>query len=363
MRVSTINAIIIMALAVVVCEATASSKVPRPERMPSPESALAPTLSVQVDRNSTRANSKTRRTPTPGERIEKSRIGVSACNKVSTPRFKGLDVKAEVSRAQISFAAEPGLAPYVELSKTPPTAMKDGCLGFPSGQSLGSWPVPRITEGGLFFLSFDKQTKIEPATKYYYVLNIPEVNVNINSRGNNERTQDFGQFTTKRQRVKIIFTRIYVLSDGDSESPGDLYFGFYANPYGNGQYQAYKFLGNARKRLSIESGRSIDIYEELVIDNAPDRLRIMVYGEDDDEGADDIFEDWGPGANYEFERAGPGKNQYGEWNFAKAEFDLSEDRYQAKKLSVPFNLRSVPLGPNTGDVVFDVNGRIEITHY
>ena len=318
---------------------------------------------AQIDRNSTRTTPGTRRTPRLEGQVDKSRIGVSACNKVSNPRIKGTEVRAEVSRAQISFSAAPNLAAYVELSKVPPITMKDGCLGFPSGQLLGSWPVPRITDGGLFFLSFDKRTKIEAATKYYYVLNVPEVNVRIDSRQNNNRTQDFGEFTTLRQKVRIVFTRIHVLSDGDSESPGDLFFRFYVNPAPGPGPQAARSLGSWKNRLSIESGTPIDIYQVLSIDNAPDRLRIMVFGHDDDEGADDIFEANGPTADYNFDRAGPGENPYGEWNFAKAEFDLSEDRYQARKLSVPFNLRSVPLGRNTGDVVFDVSGRIEITHY
>ncbi len=298
-----------------------------------------------------------------GERKISDLARASACNKVSAPRIGDPQVRVEVNRAYISFTSLPNASPYVELSKVQPVVTPDGCLGFPSGKAIGAWPVPRITDGGLFFIYLEKYTKLEPGTKYYYVINNPDVNVSIDAKQSNSRAQDSGSFTTINtltQTVKVVFTNMYVLSDSDPDSAGDLGFNFGAR----------KRDGSFNWRSSgldkWESGDKRRIQQELVIENAPDLLFLVVEGYDND-STTDYFPRRGPTDADSYNRQykkGPGeiKGISGmEWNVAINQFDLTA--YPGMTATQHFTMQSMPLGRNTGDLVFQVSGYFEVTRH
>jgi hypothetical protein len=162
-----------------------------------------------------------------------------------------------------------------------------------------------------------------------------------------------GSFTTLGQTVRVVFTHIHVLSDSDDESSGDLVFLLHANPLEPGARE--RMIGAYTDPLQWESGTRHRLAAELVLENAPDRLRLVVQAEDDDHDLGD-FRGVAPDIG-SYEMAEPGANQSVEWGVAKGEFDLARHIGTA---TIPFTLRSVdPRNPNL-TLAFDVGGYIEV---
>jgi hypothetical protein len=191
-------------------------------------------------------------------------------------------------------------------------------------------------------------SRLEQGQTYSYLITVPD-------HAGGPPSQKSGTFTTLGQRARVVFTYIHVLSDSDEDGPGDLTFELRVNPDEVTHQIAY--LGSFGDELEWESGIRRRINTELVVENAPDRLRILVLGEDDDHSLIDFRRL--PYERFTFETAAPGFTNSIEWNFARGEFDLLT--IPSKGGSIPFTIRSLPSKDPRHSLAFEVSGYIELT--
>jgi hypothetical protein len=192
-------------------------------------------------------------------------------------------------------------------------------------------------------------------TSYNYIITVP-------GSGPTPLQQEVGSFKTPSMTVKVVFTEIYLVSDGDADSAGDLQFDFTINPDDRSGLSTRRLGDSISSPLNWESGERHKIYQEFLIPVAPDRLRILVKGHDYD---GPIGGGFGSGCLLKtsdipitFDNVQPSNVCGWETNVAKGEFDLNQSPGDRTGLS--FALRSAPLGPHGSTLMFDVRGYAEI---
>lgn len=262
--------------------------------------------------------------------------------------IRNMQIIPQVGNAVIAFTSVPGGTAILQLAKIAPVMGADDFWKFPSNSGASVYPiVPTNTPThDLYTLNFAARNQdLEQGAKYFYILDVYDANKN--------HWQSSGDFTTlaQIQNVKVVFTRIRLLSPA---KPKGLYFDFSAGTSGStgvGQDEVYNSLGAAvDSPLKWESGAvPKPIQLELLVDNSPNRLRLVVIGGYSDNNDFYIL----PDATFENLASGP------EWNYAKGEFDLSN--YPGANAVQYFTLQSLPLNGNGNELAFDVIGRIEIT--
>lgn len=247
--------------------------------------------------------------PRPG-RFGRDAISVGSANRL--PRITNVEVtnlKQKVG-VRIDFKTLPNVIPVLELSRVAPVLNAEKRWSIPAGQAVGAWLVGGSnTAQGFYMMDFAaSHIQLEPGTTYHYIINV--------IRGSRENYQDIGSFTTTRQTVKVIFTHIRVISDSDDESPGDLVFNFVVNP--REPTGAYTLLPADGTRLSWESRTgAYPIDKDLVIENAPHRLRILVEGEDNDASFSTTVLKSNRGSDVSYDGGKPLKTDHYERNFTR----------------------------------------------
>jgi len=270
------------------------------------------------------------------------------------PAIRDLIVSPTMTGMTLTFAARSGPVPVVEIAAISPFTDSRNHSSFhatlyqfnPVPMKNKSTPKETAYAGGSYQLSIN----LNQDTKYYYIVTLP-------AQGSFSEYQLTGSFKTTNRKVIVNFTRLHILDDSDANGSGELFFTLWAE---GGVYTGdTRQLGNEENSLSWDSGHIESLRQmlPLVIEQAGDRLRIVVKGEDDDAGLppagcidtpEKDFEDLKP---HKIATCG------NEVNYAKHEFDLS--KYPGKFVSIPFTITSMPLGPHGVTLAFDVSGYIE----
>jgi hypothetical protein len=240
----------------------------------------------------------------------------------------------------IRFDAAPNIKPTVTL--TPEN---------------GGAPIPLAVGGApsstMWRYSAASTTKLARNTKYTYRIDASETaNARTNSRS--------GAFKTLGQAVTVAFTEIYLVSDGDGDSNGELVFQaqtcpeYLLNPFDLGKSVSSPMdWGDGPHRID----EKMTSYKDTV----PDRFRVVLFGLEDDKDDNGI-----PGLlryPYQFSHCigngpEPGKNRDWEWNSIMLDFDLT--KYPGAKGGEQFYKRSKPLR-NGSSLAFEVRGYIQVT--
>jgi hypothetical protein len=285
-------------------------------------------------------------------------------NDVMLPAIRDLIFSPTINGATVTFSARPGPIPLVEIDKNPPVtdSVKHATFN-PSGLRFSpvvmqnkSTPKDTAYAGG----SYQTQIKLEQGTLYHYIVTLP-------AHKSYSEYQLTGSFRTLSRNVRVTFTRIKILDDSDSDSNGDLFFVFEANPAEPSQVGI--LLGNENATLDWESGHIQQLRGRLslVIKNAPDRLRLLITGTDDD--ATGVFGCLlSPSSNEDplwFEHLTPKRISLAstcdkEVNYARGVFDLAQ--YPGRHINIPFTITSLPLDRHGVTLAFDVSGYIEFTN-
>ena len=178
-------------------------------------------------------------------------------------------------------------------------------------------------------------------------------------------TEDFKEeFRTLTQRVTVTINEIYVVSDGDSDSNGDLWFYAESCPLvltgdiaGSVHSPVQWSEGRHAVNMDLVSRANADGYR---IPSDPDRLRLLLIGVDDDmEEPVDFGGSTGPRVNCETGgNVEPGSSARADWNAVVMDLDLS--RYPGNKGGEPFVRRSLPLR-NGSTLAFEVRGYVGVT--
>lgn len=240
----------------------------------------------------------------------------------------------------IRFDAAPNIKPTVTL--TPEN---------------GGAPIPLAVGGApsstMWRYAAASTTKLARNTKYTYRIDAPETaNARTNSRS--------GAFKTLGQAVTVAFTEIYLVSDGDGDSNGELVFQAQTCP----EYLLNPFdLGKSvSSPMDWGDGKhTIDQKMTSYKDTVPDRFRVVLFGLEDDKDDNAM-----PGLlSYPYQYSHcigngpePGKNRDWEWNSIMLDFDLT--KYPGAKGGEQFYKRSKPLR-NGSSLAFEVRGYIQVT--
>jgi hypothetical protein len=219
--------------------------------------------------------------------------------------------------------------------------------------------VSRSGTGGMVRYTAASNTPLARGTRYWYVITAPQ---GANARLN----QATGDFQTLAQHVTIGITEITIISDGDSDSNGDLLFdtrtcpGFYL-PDIAGSHTELLDWTEGRHPLSVELKALIGPDPgEMQIRSVPDRFRLVIVGYDDDDDHLFDFGDAGPWATFSCDRnpdVQPRRVSTGEWNSIAIDFDLT--KYPGTKGTEPFLRRSKPLR-NGSSLAFEVRGYVMV---
>ncbi|MBA3893093.1 MAG: hypothetical protein H0X69_05285 [Gemmatimonadales bacterium] len=171
------------------------------------------------------------------------------------------------------------LSPVVSVSTTAPEGA-EGSHRF-TGQSARLVVQGTPTGGTLWRYSAASNTPLARGTRYWFIAEAPE---GPNSRYN----QVTGEFRTLAQRVTITISDIHIVSDGDAESAGDLWFTARSCP--RLLFEQDDLVESFSERVQWSEGRHA-VNRELTISepSAPDRVRLLIVGIDDD---------YNPGSGY-----------------------------------------------------------------
>jgi hypothetical protein len=155
--------------------------------------------------------------------------------------------------------------------------------------------------------------------------------------------------------VTITISDIYVVSDGDAESDGDLRFILRSCP----SLFWEDIVGNSFEEVQWAEGRhSVNREFTSQEPSAPDQFRLLIIGVDDDRGGTGSGQSTPhlyceTGGNLE-----PRKGGRGEWNAVIMDLDLS--KYPGAKATEQFVKRAQPLGDGS-TLMFEVRGYVTVT--
>lgn len=254
-----------------------------------------------------------------------------------TSRWAVHNVRVTPGRLDVAirFMAGP-TRPTVQISSDPPI----------QEPSTGRWfflkPQPARVAGGQKGSGWEyhasQSAPLEGNTAYHYLIDVPR------DGSVTAEQQQVGTFRTLGQTAKVWFRKLHMIDDSDEASSGDLQFAFTVNE--NGAQR----LGSRLSPLQRETGSTLWLrMKTIVVENAPNLLRIHVAGLDNDAEL--------PGDNHLIEdrwNATPGGDRGGDWNFARGEYLL--DQYPRHSFTFPFTLRSLP----GSKLQFEVTGEVEV---
>jgi hypothetical protein len=245
-------------------------------------------------------------------------------NVIVTPGLEGVAIR---------FDAAPNIKPTVTL--TPDNG------GAPIPVAVGG-----TASGTMWRYSAASTTKLARNTKYAYRIDAPET---ANARANSTS----GAFKTLGQFVIVAVSRIDVISDGDSDSPGELSFQLQSCPM---SAVGYNYLPRPGGTRSWSEGK---YPVNFVIDNqdgtTPDQFRVVMMVVEEDRGA---RADPAPQIRCATGQFEPGDNPNYEWNYVVMDFDLT--KYPGVKGGEPFVRRSM-LPKNGSTVAIEIRGSILVT--
>jgi len=220
--------------------------------------------------------------------------------------------------------------------------------GAPIQLAVGNYPG----SVGMMRYGATNNTKLARNTRYTYAI---AASATGNARANNSS----GAFKTLNQSVTVAFTEIYLVSDGDADSKGELIFDAQSCP--RKLLSPWKLGDLILKPLDWGDGpHRIDQKMTSYGDTVPDRFRVVVFGLEDDNNraAQGVssYPNWtsyctGSGPE-------PGHSSDWEWNSIALDFDLT--KYPGAKGGEQFYRRSKPLR-NGSTLMFEVRGYIQVT--
>ena len=137
--------------------------------------------------------------------------------------IRNVQVRSGLEGVAILFEAAPNLTPVVSVSTTPPT-------GAAGSQRFGGLVTRLVvqgtpTGGALWRYSAASTGMLARGTRHWFIAEAPE---GPQSRDN----QVTGEFRTLAQQVTFTISEIQIISDGDAESAGDMYFATESCPIG-----------------------------------------------------------------------------------------------------------------------------------
>ena len=257
-----------------------------------------------------------------------------------TPLFdiKNVSISPLLENAVFYFEAAPNITPTVTITPA-------------SGGPAIPIPVQGTSIGSMWRYAGESKTPLARNTRYNYTIYAP---ASANARANSKT----GAFKTLGQRVTVAFTEIYLVSDGDGDSNGELFFEAQTCPrYLLKHWSLGKVILDP---LSWGNGRHpIDQKMTSYADTVPDHFRVLVFGLEDDnnEAVQGVqsYPNWtsyctGSGPE-------PRANSDWEWNSIMLDFDLT--KYRGLKGGEQFYRRSKPLR-NGSSLAFEVRGYIEV---
>ncbi|HEY7612133.1 MAG TPA: hypothetical protein VH764_04010 [Gemmatimonadales bacterium] len=276
---------------------------------------------------------------TPGAGSATSDVGTAA---VAPLRLTSVNLILD--RFTIQFSGRANQTPTVLYSTE--KAVREPSTGrwfFPEGVVQGSGAV----EGGFraevaggtadgFRASYSAWSRLTPqrGTRYYYIVTLPA------GPGVKEE-QLTGEFTTLAQHVRVVFTQIGIGSTRNE----DLGFRFFAQPEGG--YAVSRDLGPGlewEERYYALDGQVLDV------PNAPDKLRVLVWGGDFDGVSGQLLM-----PQYDWDLP-PKNGGVTDENIARYELTISGSKAD-RFITFPFILQPV----YRGFLMFSVHGRVEVT--
>jgi hypothetical protein len=285
----------------------------------------------------------------------KTRFETKPVGEVARRTIYDVEVSPDTDSFKLSFKADPGKTPLLQVSRSVTSQTLNGEWTFASGAQIDTWKVRGGNPAaGEYFFDFRQEhlpstnpnaprsLDVTPGTRYYFIISVP--------RDGGGEFQYSGSFTTWINTVRITFEKITVRNDSDDGGNGELSFFF-----GVEGMSLSRAVGSRRKPLDWSSrAEPYSIHEELVVSNPPDKLTLYVEGADDDRSIADGF--GVPIGVAGTPLKGPVNTGDWEMNVAIHTFELRRIRGV-----VGFHLKSMPAtGGDQGDLEFDVQGRMEI---
>ena len=278
--------------------------------------------------------------------------GRTGTSSVATTVFdiKNVSATPGLEGVAIRFDAAPNIRPVVTV--TPDNG------GAPIQLAVGGAP-----NGTMWRYSAASTTKLARNTRYTYRIDAPAAeNARANSRS--------GSFKTLGQRVNVVFSQIYLISDGDTDASedggptgsdgGDLNFDFGACPVSTltrARVPAVTPSGGRPDVQWSDGAHAVNVQIASTSEATPDRIRILVIGFDADQYGASYARTPDLGCTAASDLP-PGRTPYQEWNSIVREIDLSA--YPGVKAGDQFAWRSKPLA-NGSKLMFEVRGSFLIT--
>ena len=285
----------------------------------------------------TTATSTTRSQPSslPGGGV--FRPGGAGSTSTATTVFdiRNLSVTPGLEGVAIRFDAAPNIKPTVTLTPD-------------NGGAAIQLAVGGAPNGTMWRYSAASTTKLARNTKYAYRIDAPAT---AQARANTKS----GAFKTLGQFVQIFITRIDILSDGDTDGPGDFGFEFETCP---SAATTFARVGNWIVNFLqwSEGPHPVNLTLENTSGTTPDRVRLVAVGVDNDMN---VTNNRRRGGTISCTTPNvPEKNESYEWNYAEIDFDLT--RYPGAKAGDSFVRRSKPLA-NGSTVSFEIRGSFLVT--
>jgi hypothetical protein len=266
--------------------------------------------------------------------------------------IRNVQVTAGLEGVAIRFEAAANISPTVTIATSAPTGSSPDLAfgGTPVRLAVSGTPI----DAGRWRYSAAAPAPLARGTQYWFIADAP-------ASGNARHNQATGQFRTLQQRVTLGINQIDLLSDGDSDSEGELYFTAESCP----DVIRGRFAGTAANQLSWSEGRH-QVGTELVMApgySAPDRIRVFLIGIEDDgwmysPAASTTPSDGSKHCEGSTGTLEPKSTARAEWNAAILDLDLTQ--YPGAKATQTFVRRSQPLA-NGSKVAFEVRGYIVVT--
>jgi hypothetical protein len=274
--------------------------------------------------------------------------------------IRNVQVTAGLEGVTIRFEAASNVAPTVQVHTEAPA-------GAAGGYRFNGTTTPLVVSGtpngAMSRYVAASNAPLARGTRYWYIISAPQGSV---SRAN----QESGEFRTLAQHLTVGITEINIISDGDAESNGDLYFQMVSCP----AILNRDIAGNSSQTLDWSEGRhalSVELTPTMGYTDADgrtgaglsvtDRFRLVIVGLEDDDDSNEFGGTTRPIQNFfSCDRnpdLQPGSSSKLEWNSIAMDIDLT--KYPGTTATEPFLRRSKPLSGGTR-LMFEVRGYIKV---